>query len=411
MKPTTTTRQALRTLMKNEFHPDGVDSFDPTEPDRYIERLTSEQLDLLSNSALVLNNSMTAFLTFGDGFIDRPMGADFGGFVHLLGKDSIRPNASLGIFYKPASGSSIELVFYTRFFVVSYYRFRKSKKKCKELDGTAMGAAQRSTIKKDIFREMCDLVKNRWWNLPNKQWKAEDLKLGKWPPSHRYGLVVGPVVHPIYKKSASCFPYLYLKAEDSPGRFNHHAPFMGGGEGHNKIHGTYNTRGCWMLGRNYTWGWPNENKIAANGFQTYKLIMDYWLPWRRKGQDYMQRATNDSLDTSNAYNHSYLHLINLLGGLKLNRQDSYVASPPLGAITDSPQHNAWKYCSNSWANNLLGISLAKAKTSADTEPCNGHMQKLLSYLFLFKRPVGFGQFTPDFLYEPGAPNDKFDKGI
>ena len=208
-KPILTTQASLQTLMANEFHDDGSANFVGKEPKNYIERLTDNQVVLLNDPALVPPNSLTVFITVGDGFLDRPIGADFAYVnlrrgISLVGKDSIRPNASFAMFYKsPGPVISIELVFYTRFFVVSYMNFRKIRDLCRELDSKKMtDTTKRDKLRIQIFDATMERVKGSYWNTPNRDWQQKDVV-------RRYGLVIGPVCRP--GNFGDYFPYRYLK--------------------------------------------------------------------------------------------------------------------------------------------------------------------------------------------------------
>lgn len=136
LKPVPTKRPELLALMAHEFHQDGRQDFqDDNELLYYLKRLHPNQIKLLNTTAR--NNHLTAFITFGDGCFDRLMAAHFcdrtlpriparwvpapggrPGEQLTIMLDNVRPNASLALFYK--TPEKIELVYYTRFFVVSY---------------------------------------------------------------------------------------------------------------------------------------------------------------------------------------------------------------------------------------------------------------------------------------------------
>ena len=71
---TITEHPILRNLMVYEFYSEDDKSFDPTQLEKYINRLTRNQKAILSESKI---NELTSFLVYGDGFIERPIGGSY----------------------------------------------------------------------------------------------------------------------------------------------------------------------------------------------------------------------------------------------------------------------------------------------------------------------------------------------
>jgi hypothetical protein len=270
-----TTRDKLERLMSYEFFKEGDKSFDPSEPQKYVERLTKGQKHLL---AISRPRELTAFIVFGDGSFDQKIG---GGFVwddeqetldtkkdQLRCRDlpptstndavqnslyldiDIRPNASFALFYKHQN-RKIELALYTRFFVINYSHKVPcaiiARKLIKFLDDNPqLKDTEQETIKQNVFKAMskmwivccscggCRCPRPANVRKPNLEKKGS-------PPKYKY-----------YLKNTGeggGIPYIWLVDRQGKPLW-----WMRGRRGHwNTIHGTLPTKGCWMIFRNYKW--------------------------------------------------------------------------------------------------------------------------------------------------------------
>lgn len=307
-----TQRSDLRTLMALEFHENGKKDFVSTEAENYIQRLTESQKQLLKSNRVRINQ-LTAFIVFGDGVIERPTG---GTYVtqDMEYQDIIRPNSSLALFYKH-SGEKIELVFYTRFLTASYAikneYANEVKAACKELD-----------VGKNI-----NFNKQKIFNMMHKLYPVTNLDpVTRVPPEgHTYFFYVKSVDGGQESADLTC-PYISVRnASDT-----HSAPFIGPG---NTIHGIIDTRGCWMLLRNFLWEYPNENVgntyvELAKLYLIYKKTGGYQITIpasnppktvRMKIYDLLQKNLSESEVYVETQNYSYMVFLRLFTGLHCNR--------------------------------------------------------------------------------------------
>ena len=246
LRPFLTTRAECLDLMTNEFHKPGQRTFDSTEPDSFIERLTCDQLHLLN--VKMPKKRLTAFIIFGDGNIDYPMGADF---CREEG-NSVRPNASFALFFKERS--RVELVFYTRFFTISYSHHSASKALCKTFAKDRIANRNVDSLRQRFFEAMKSLVTSGW---PFRN-QSPFVPLNSWKSPHRYELHIYNLAHPTIV--GAHIPYIGLK--DPSADYKTPPWFSAPGGKVNTIHGMLLTKGCWMLTRNFLWNWPDEWKVA-----------------------------------------------------------------------------------------------------------------------------------------------------
>lgn len=308
-----TSRKDLRELMRLEFH-DDEGGFEQGEPDNYLERLTGAQKDLLRGPR-TRRRLLTAFIVFGDGRIDRPLG---GGSLYPgteVFRDSLRPNASLALFHK-GDDDAVQLVFYTRSLMVSYTARheadRKVRAECRKLD-EATDSSQQAKIRIAIFKAMLKLGNVRAL-LPVDSTPSE---------KHRYHFAL----HSHLGGGAGEPPYIRLWTSNrkEPGWF---------GRG-NSLHGRLDTKGCWMLLRNRLWGWPRED----HG-QTYVKLAKAYLKYRRHKDSYVDDVKKDlreALGVATApteheifelpLNPAYLMFLRTFTGMRYNSFEKAVARP------------------------------------------------------------------------------------
>ncbi len=303
--------------------------------------------------------------------------------------DNVRPNASLALFRRDDTG--VELVFYTRFFVVSYAMGSKKTTKARDLCRThnynALTGADRDTV----FKSMHDMYTVQ----------AFDSVVSSKKPT-RYQLQIKSVSHLTYGKPATFhIPYIYLRDKNmnTPPWFRvdkkkcsscGHKPCNSCRKEaakqkkldycckckqaglmivyrtkHNTIHGMIPTKGCWMLLRNYVWNWPDEERHYLE--LSRELI-------RERISDVLDRAkvrpllatpdihhTEVSDPDRRTYdrfywwgtNPAYLELLHLLGGLKYDLNHARIFSYPKGTAGSDP--NCFKrQASAKWEPNVFG---------------------------------------------------------
>lgn len=260
----------LRGLMSNEFH-DPAGNFEEREPKAFLARLTPDQLTLLDNSD---SNQLVAFITAGDGYVERTMGIDFGAIPHTP-----RAMASFALFYK-ASNNHIELAFYSRFLMISYTSPKEKahielRKIFDELQASQFDRANPDLEDLRQYRQTEEdfrigkLQEAYKWLVGQKALsgrRALDVNgfLNSRGKAHSYYLSRSndfnhdfTIAH--YNENFQAvtedfyFPYTLLQEKLANGLYETPAWFKG-----NTIHGIYNTKGCWSIFRNYHWDWPND---------------------------------------------------------------------------------------------------------------------------------------------------------
>jgi len=241
-KPFLTKHPELRWLMSFEFHQNGSTDFHPKEPENYLKRLTTQQLDVLNN--LAEEDRLTAFIMFGDGRIDHAIGG-----TRYVGRERykvVRPNTSLALFYKHPGGlGKIELVFYTRYLSISYAYNTDKGKVAKELGNlykkldTERDETKRKQLKDKILYNLLKMPPAQ--NMPAvdkhyyfHQYRRCYFRIAEW-----YRLS-GYVLQP------------WIGVRDQRGRI----PNWLGAE--NTIHGLIDSNRCWMIFPNFLWLWPWE---------------------------------------------------------------------------------------------------------------------------------------------------------
>lgn len=247
-----TARKELQELLRLEFH-SGDGKYDPTELRNYLKRLTKNQ-NLLLKSSKAKPGRITAFVVFGDGMIDQPIGGTNDYPKEEIFQHILRPNASLALFYKDKSGH-LELAFYTRFLEVYYLRpgAAEIKDLCKKLDNFQDVERTRQAL----FGAMAKGLPALGAFLPATAMPAE---------KQRYYFYINS--HTPEGQYAAAIPWIRL--------FNaqrKEPECIGAG---NAIHGTINTKGCWMLLRNFLWKWPHENDGRV-----YTDMMKCYLEYRQ----------------------------------------------------------------------------------------------------------------------------------
>ncbi len=269
-----TAKKELTGLMANEFHLPGSRNFAQGEVENYLRRLTGQQVYFLffkkykSGNWVVPPNRLVAFITLGDGQIERFMGGDlcidYEPAPSIVDRDNVRSNASFALFRKTVSGGvpRVELVFYTRFFVISY---------AGSLDKNAT-AARNITRKYNYSNKIPETERAELFTRMTSMYYAKQLGPVDSHSPKRHQIQITGISHPYF--GPSYIPYMMLRdtSMKTPGWF------MSGSGMHNTIHGTISTKGCWMLCRNYVWNWPREEtnhpalcrellKYRRNGFQ------------------------------------------------------------------------------------------------------------------------------------------------
>lgn len=303
---TLTEKTELLNLMCNEFHDDDG-NFNDREAKAFISRLTDDQLSLLESSP---DNQLIAFITAGDGYIERSMGLDF---CHIVSSPA-RATASFALFYK-SSNTSIELAFYSRFFLISYATYQPAHTNFRNI----LDTLQASKYDPDNS----DLNDFKYYMIDNEETRKAILYNDAYPWMIEQAYLQGRRAYNVSgflnsRNKAKCyylslsnrfkhempmqfidensniqsgnyyFPYTYLRNRNRNGTYQTPNWFAG-----NAIHGLYNTRGCWSLLRNYHWQWPQENIdiYADTNHQTHFLkgdsrplndiFMDAYFDYRR----------------------------------------------------------------------------------------------------------------------------------
>lgn len=348
LKPTLTTRPELRQLMASEFHEDGRNAFYPSEPDNYLKRLHPNQLKLLNSAK---NQHLTGFLTFGDGCIDRLMAADFcdisssqvaapGGPPNArlaTMADNVRPNASLALFYKTAK--TLELVFYTRFFVVSYRISRAARQDCAGLATDPNPNQRKQQIFQSMYRGM--------YTLSGTPKDPSFFPVSSLDARNKYRLVIQSVrieslADRAFGRSTGTTSYVpYMVLQKCYGD-KWAVPTWMKDPSSNKasvIHGIVNTKGCWMLLRNYLWNWPDEN--TGNSFNHFVTC---FLAFRAGDSNYIRyvprylarhyRPGSSALDfILDHRNHAYHEFTRVFAGMHYNCHKDYVRFRPERTFT------------------------------------------------------------------------------
>jgi hypothetical protein len=191
---------------------------------------------------------------------------------------SPRAMASFALFYKSANGQ-IELAFYSRFLMISYYSNQKAHVDLRNIfDELQASQFDRSNPDLEDFRQY-KLTEEAFRvlklqeayrsfigqkNLSGR--KALDVEgfLDSRGKAHSYYLSLSnnfkrdfPVAYLDDNFEVATrefyFTYTLMQERLANGRYETPGWFKG-----NTIHGIYNTKGCWSLFRNYHWDWPNE---------------------------------------------------------------------------------------------------------------------------------------------------------
>ncbi len=344
-----------RTLMSYEFFDTRDKTFDPSEAEKYLKRLTDGQKFLLEKSN---KGGLTAFIVFGDGSFDRKIGAKFitdpwqetidydkdefsclgkhGKGLPVIKTDEakskklwtgdegveIRPNSSFALFYRyKRRPRRIDLVCYTRFFVINYsYQLTCAiiaRKLIADLDAHPHWHADK---KKDIKKKIIKAMSQMWivrcccnvdpkcllgqcvnMREMKKTYRVNDEKKG-WEFACSCGdgdpLVRSSKKCPSLKKLKKRYkyylanftkneaqgvtPYISLVDENKKQLW-----WMEGGKidednednkkknkkrlpKYNTIHGSLPTRGCWMIFRNYLW--EDKQSESETYFEFLKLF-------------------------------------------------------------------------------------------------------------------------------------------
>jgi hypothetical protein len=369
-------------LMANEFHAKGSQAvgftsdeimFDYTELENYLKRLTEKQRRLLIEDMPA--DRLVAFITFGDGYSKRLMGDCFDDFH---GGDSIRPNSSFALFFK--HNNQVELVFYTRFFVVSYFGLNDVRQLYRDWDRDPFSPQ----IEADIFEGMQKFGHIKWY--------FQSLDINDWKQPKQYALFLARVKLPTSNPHFAT-PWILLRESTGGGGWRIPSWFKG-----NTIHGIHNTKGCWMLLRNKLWDWPNENE-GTKYARIQEEISKGMLRINTREQT-IQAIFNilgySPLDLTSwvnkQTNYSYNYLIRLFTGLRFDCSQSHVTYHPIpNSLIGS---NSWCEEKNSQQMNSLfestryTLGLANHKHTMD----GSRTKEPWAYLFLFKRTQGF---TPD----------------
>ncbi|MCD4650322.1 MAG: hypothetical protein K8S56_00825 [Candidatus Cloacimonetes bacterium] len=299
-----------RRMMTNEFHKDGEESFHTVQSENFLKRLTQVQRDLLFLDS-IKTNRLTAFIIFGDGFAERLTGGHFNNWhfkkasrnpdgtfkniIKIIDKfpDNIRPNASFSLFNKVNEYTS-ELVFYTRFFCISYYSGKDNYPKHGIEHAFEARLVSRLLMNENIKET------NEYKEGFNQETKyfidevdvlSKDQKIKKYfeelsymkpindtfsevtdKPENKYYLsIMKEFGKPKYdllweENKVAMVPYITVKDED--GKIPRFMTLPPGSDPNDKntntIHGSLNTKGCWTLLRNQLWNWPEENKLMEN---------------------------------------------------------------------------------------------------------------------------------------------------
>lgn len=364
------TRNAIyRRMMTNEFHEYDKTDFHPDEPENFLKRLTEQQKNLLFLESIE-KNRLTAFITFGDGYAERLMGARFkhclfrwdkvpgddnnrltrnlkrrfgilwlededevniekinddmisvstndGKFLYLIRSnnqprttvklqiddvrideffgwteqgilkiyaiDNARPNASFALFNK-INGSTSEMVFYTRFFTITYRSGKDiydrgyegahgAKEIAKSLLDPSLTKEQIKGLTQEFFYQLSrmELINECFTNVienPTKYLLSIDKNFGKKLYDSSGDDTEGIVPYITVKTMSGEVPkFMILPWGDPP---------KDDGTNINTIHGTLNTAGCWMLLRNHLWNWPRENDKVNDRYLNYELFSNIY---------------------------------------------------------------------------------------------------------------------------------------
>lgn len=305
------TKNAIyRRMMTNEFHEYGQTVFHPTEPENYLKRLTQPQKDLLFLDTIE-NNRLTAFIIFGDGYAERLMGARFTDAIKRESDNmiieidhNVRPNASFALFNR-INESASEMVFYTRFLSIGYQSSKElfpnflekgyegareaklaaralldeNLKEANDYDThntevkafiDALSDMTRENMlyafftelsKMALFRRFTEITSETPTETPTKYLLSITSKFGKIKYESSGDDTEGVVPYIAVKNgSGGGTPdFMVLPFGDPPTSKNT-----------NTIHGTLNTKGCWMMLRNHLWNWPCENKNDFDRYHEYE---------------------------------------------------------------------------------------------------------------------------------------------
>lgn len=313
---TPTEDSELQTLMAYEFYRESDKKYDPAQLEKYIDRLTRGQKAILGESDL---NELTSFVVFGDGFIERKIGGTYvfqddpdyvrdfitpkindistrGGHVRCKNIASITadeavedtlnleidilPNASFAIFNK-ISRRQVELLFYTRFFVINYYMLQDCaivarffvKQLNTLLEQPSLTAADE--IRKEELKEKIRKCMQKIYTVYcscSRFSSRRDAPEGLEPS---LGTKVG-------LRSQRRFKYYLSNTSIDPGseipyisivdRDRNPIWWMRGGSEWNTIHGTLSTRGCWMIFSNETWNYGTGTDINNENYTYYEFL-------------------------------------------------------------------------------------------------------------------------------------------
>lgn len=374
---------SLLKLIGNEFHENGNPGFNSedknSEPYRFIHRLTKNQLELIGE---LPEKQLTAFVTFGDGFFNRPIGSDYN---DRKGEDNVRPNASFALFFKK-SISVVELVFYTRFFVISYDGESKEAIEAREICRTIGYPPDPKKVKLafDAMKGLRYLNELEFISLAEGEWRK---------PKQRYGLFIGPAHQESVGKTY--IPWILVESYNKSTK--KWKIILRGDKGKiNTIHGVHPTQGCWMLLRNYVWNWPNEN---TGGF--YHALMNDYLIFRQNSDTAaLLKSLKEKIKSEKEFsflktssdksilrwfrtekNYMYHQFIHEFVGLEYNDKKDPIKFWP--SMSEPAQNNCWKKTERDKTAELFIPNRFNIKNS---------FKEPWAILYLFKRTDGF---TPD----------------
>ena len=234
-QPNANRMDVLPEIMTNEYYrvESGRYVFDQTELEQYLNTLSTEQKRLLSSYIVdeYQGNRLVTFITISSAKPHKKMHADFFGamenppYAVTLSK-GVYSNATFATFHCRGLGTRPQLVYLTEHFWVAF-RNKYTRYQIQNGNQWTDNYCQSSVD--------CD------------DWAA---KSNPHPPRYLMGVAV---------KKGGASATLWYKIYDSQGR-NILADANG-------IHGTVNTKGCWLFLKNYNWPRiPVPDVIPGDGF-------------------------------------------------------------------------------------------------------------------------------------------------
>lgn len=350
---TVTDHPLLIRLLAYEFYNESDKSFDSSQLEKYINRLTRNQKYILNKSKI---NEITSFVVYGDGFIERPIGASYvyddnyesehitpkineittngickcGRIATITAAEAVAntlnldidilPNASFAIFNKK-SNKQVELLFYTRFFVINYYmldncaivtRFlvKQLNLLLEQQNLTTTQETEKEELEQKIFKCMMKIytVVCSCSNYP--------APAGLEPTLIKEGLKSQKIFKYYLSNNTidqdSEVPYISIVDE-----LNNPIWWMRGGSEWNTIHGTLDTKGCWMIFQNNTWNYDNDGD-------------------------------------SEKENYTYFEFLRLFAGMQYNYKNPSITFPQLKDLDKNDWDASTPLTSNNWLPNLVG---------------------------------------------------------